>query len=157
MKKILLIVLALVLAVLPLAACKNDPAESDVPTDPYGLSVSVKNVTDTGLTFVFSRKTDDGTELSVGNPYRLERDFHGRWVPVENILEEGQELVFTTEAYVLPTGNYEMNIDWAWAYGNLKPGTYRITKGVTARKDGAPTGAFSYSATFVIEGETTAE
>lgn len=156
MKKILLFALAIVLCVLPLTACEEKP-EDAVPTDPFGLTVSVKNVTDGGLTFVFHRAADDGTELSIGNAYRLERDFYGRWIPVDNILPEGQELVFTTEAYVLPEGNYEMNIDWTWAYGNLKPGTYRITKGVTARKDGAAIGAFSYSATFEIAGETTAE
>ena len=151
MKKLVLVALALILCLLPLSACEEKPAEDPVPTDPFGLAVSVKNVTDAGLTFVFHRSEDNGMEYLVGNAYRLETDFHGRWIPVETILPEDQELVFTTEAYALSVGNYEMNIDWTWAYGNLKPGTYRITKGVTARENGVTVGAFSYSATFTIE------
>ena len=147
MKKILLVTLALVLCLLPLAAC--DKGE-EIPTDPFGVAVSVKNVTDGGLTFVFSHPVDNGMELSVGNAYRLEKDFHGQWIPVTNILPEGEGLVFTTEAYLLPVGNYEMNIDWTWAYGNLSAGTYRITKGITAQENGVTVGSFSYSVTFEI-------
>ncbi len=153
MKKILALFLALALTAFAFVACDTE-GESDIPDDPFGLSVSVTDVTADGCTLVFTRTGENDTVLSTTVGYRLEKDFYGLWEPVKNTLAEGEIVEFSQERIDLPAGeSVSFEIDWTEYYGTLSAGTYRISKGVTAYEEGVAVGAFSYSATFTVEEE----
>ena len=66
-------------------------------------------------------------ELKTGAPYSLETTVNDEWQPVETIT--GDPLVWNALAYMIKMNDItEMNINWEYAYGELKPGFYRLKK-----------------------------
>lgn len=84
----------------------------DGTATPSGVTVTLKNVTETeytyGESFTVQRKTDNG------------------WIDVEPILDN---YAFNDIGYLLPAmGSKEVIVDWEWRYGKLPAGDYRIAK-----------------------------
>lgn len=94
----------------------------------WGLSLSVKDVTPTGLTLVCSRKGGNPTgELECGTDYHLIVLEDGTWKDVPTVIEE---YAWNSLAYWIAEGqDTEFTYSWEWLYGKLPTGTYRLTKG----------------------------
>lgn len=121
-------------------------------TDEWGVKMSVRNVTPTGLTVTFEQLGGNPQgELQTGSWYSLEKYMEGRWEPAQTVLP--MDMV-AWDALAYPIGKNEISefyVDWKWLYGELSPGTYRISKEIM---DFTGTGNFKekvYSVQFVIE------
>ena len=104
----------------------EDEAVNPNGTD-YGLDMTVRDVTNKGLTLVFTQSGGNPTgELQTGNDYSLEQNVEGYWKPVETVTDEiGWEDI----AYIIPKeGMAEIGINWEYLYGELGAGKYRIRK-----------------------------
>ena len=103
-------------------------ATADEGFPDWGLTLSVKDVTPTGLTLVCSREGGNPTgELECGTDYHLIVLEDGTWKDVPTVIEEyGWDML----AYWIPEGqDTEFDISWEWLYGKLPAGTYRLKKG----------------------------
>lgn len=93
----------------------------------WGLTLSVKDVTPTGLTLVYGQKEGNPTgQILWGEDYRLLVQEDGTWkdVPmvVENAIWNGIAYGFAGDE------DLEATISWEWLYGKLPAGTYRLEK-----------------------------
>ena len=130
-------VLAWALVLLCLLGCTAETAEPavDLPENghtgdaDWGLTLSVEDVTPTGLTLVMTQK--GGTppkELIYGLPFWLEVWEDDRWQDVPQV-PEASEYAWTDLAYYLPLGDSTREtLNWDWLYGELPPGTYRVCR-----------------------------
>lgn len=145
-KRILVAVTVLALAVtLSLTGCQENSAsgseapsqsaespkfdifvEPHTPTADWGITLSAKDVTETGLILVITQAGGEPTgELEYGSEYHLEVLHDGVWEAVPY----AREGVWTLVAYRVPMdGTVEEDISWEILYGRLFPGTYRIGK-----------------------------
>ena len=96
----------------------------------WGIGLSVKDITEFGLTLVCTRSGGNPAgELQTGSDYNLIVLKDGTWQEVPTIIEE---YGWTAEAYMVPKDDIvEFKINWEWLYGKLPTGTYRITKEFT--------------------------
>lgn len=104
--------------------------------DNWGLTLSAENITAAGLTLVCGRSggSPDG-ELQTGNPYWLEVQKDGQWMPVETTVPE-EEIAWTMEAWTIAKEDRtEWKVDWTWLYGELPDGEYRIGKEIMDFRD----------------------
>lgn len=97
-----------------------------------GVSLSLKNISATGATMVFSQYEGNAPEgeLQFGEEFNLEKRNGDQWeeVPIPLEIDYG----FNDIAHILPKGDTtECNLDWQWLYGSLDSGEYRLTKTVT--------------------------
>ena len=117
----------------------------DSPDD-WGITLSVKNVTATGATVVFTQSGGNPTgELNTGSYYRLESADGELAYIVEG------DVAWTSEAYIIPKdGKIEMQVNWQWLYGTLEPGTYKIFKGVSDFRGPGDYDDKVYSAEFTV-------
>lgn len=99
--------------------------------DPWGVKLTAKNITPSGLTIVCTQQDGEPTgELNTGSYYGLEVLRDGEWATVELLPMEG-ELAWTSEAWTIPeNADTEWDVDWSRLYGELPAGTYRISKSV---------------------------
>ena len=156
MKKLLLIMMAIFM----LCSCtvseqntetqenKNEPEIfENAEQDDWGITLSVTDVTPTGLTVVFKQSGGNPTgELMTGSYYRLENKDKELAYIVEG------DVAWTAEAYMIQKdGETEMQVNWQWLYGTLEPGTYRIFKGVTDFRGPGDFDEKEYYAEFTVE------
>ena len=96
--------------------------------DKWGLNLYAEDVTPTGLTLKIEQFGGNPSgELQTGADYFLETTVNDEWQEVETI--NGQPLSWNALAYMIKKNDItEMNLDWQYAYGELKPGFYRLTK-----------------------------
>ena len=108
-----------------------DPAP-DSATDPWGISLSAEDVTLSGMTLVCTQSGGSPTgELQTGTPFWLEVSTDAGWESLPYADPEN-EIAWTMQALLIPKNErIEWSIGWAWIYGKLQPGTYRIGKTVT--------------------------
>lgn len=144
MKRWLTLTLAGLLA-LSLAGCgSSDGAVSSAPQginssssesssvqtaeDSWGLILSVKNVTPTGLTLVIAQQGGSPTgTLQYGSEYTLEVEQDGAWQNVPDIVDGN--FAWDGMAYLVTMdGETEQAVDWDWLFGPLSPGHYRLSK-----------------------------
>ena len=99
--------------------------------DPWGVKLTVKNITPSGLTIVCEQQDGEPTgELNTGSYYGLEVLRNGEWVAVELLPVDG-ELAWTSEAWMIPANEEtEWDVDWSRLYGELTADCYRISKSV---------------------------
>ena len=139
MKKLLALMLALTLTGCaaqsapeqeqePIPAPPTAMTESEEP-DPWGITLTAKNVTPTGLIIVCTQLGGEFTgELSTGSPYWLEVDEDGVWLPYPT---KQTDFAWTAEGWMIPLeGSVEWETDWNWLYGELPKGHYRIGKSI---------------------------
>lgn len=117
-----------------------------VREDPWGLQLSVKNVTPEGATVVFTQSGGSPTgELETGSYFKIEYEDEEMAFLIDDV-------AWTAEAYIIPKGgNLEMEVNWRWLYGKLEPGTYRIYKSVMDFRGPGDYDSKEYSAQFIVE------
>ena len=115
-----------------------DSAETALPEasklvdeDLWGVSLTAKNITQKGLTLVFTQSGGKPAgQLQTGSPFWMERFTDGQWEKVETVIPES-EIAWTMEAYWIPVnGCLEQETTWSYLYGELPEGSYRIGKEV---------------------------
>lgn len=133
------LILTLILSV-SLVGCQNVPPDApqtdtlsqaqDAAKD-WGITLSAKDASATGLTLVIAQKNGEYTgTLQYGSHYSLEVWKDSAWEAVPYATEEN--IAWTTVAYGVAIGSEtELSIDWQWIYGSLPAGRYRIAKGFT--------------------------
>ena len=89
-------------------------------------------------------------ELQTGADYLLEMTVNDEWHPVET--KTGEPLVWNSIAYMIKKNDItEMNIDWQYAYGSLKPGYYRIKKEIMDFRKSGDFDTETYEVYFNVE------
>lgn len=97
-------------------------------SDKWGITLYADNVTPKGLTLKIEQfgGNPSGT-LEYGAAYFLETTVNDEWQPVETTT--GEPLVWNMLAYSVKMNDIsEININWEYGYGELKPGYYRLKK-----------------------------
>lgn len=121
----------------------------------WGLTLSAKEVTATGLTLVVTQSGGEPTgSLQTGDPYRLITLVDGDWKTVEELpLPEGVDgRAWNSIAYLLPMEDTrEFEINWEWIYGELPAGTYRLVKEFMDFRKTADYDTFEYWVEFEIQ------
>ena len=132
-QKIRLLLMLILVGIIGLSACAKEvpPTQEDMPacekSYDWGITMSAKDVTNTGLTVVISQSGGAVTgELMTGSDYRVERFEKGQWNEVKTLpgMWGWNDL-----AYLVPMdGGRELEVDWEKLYGPLTEGYYRIVK-----------------------------
>lgn len=152
--KTTLLVLSLLLTLSVFAACEKSPVDADgIPLDPFGVTLSVKDVTPTGLTLVCTQSggSPSGT-LQTAAAFRLDQNVYDHWLYLDTILGKDEEYVWDTVSYTIPRdGKTELVLDWSDLYGTLPAGSYRLAKGISDVRDDGGADAFTYYVEFTIE------
>ena len=125
--------------------------------DPWGVKLTAKNITPSGLTIVCTQQDGEPTgELHTGSYYGLEVFRDGEWVAVDLLPMEG-ELAWTMEAWGIPeNAESEWDVNWSHLYGELPVGSYRISKSVMDFRDTGDYDTKTYYAGFDIVDGTAA-
>ena len=115
----------------------------------WGLTLSVKDVTESGLTLVCTQSGEELTgELQTGSDYKL-IVLKEAWEDVPTIIED---YGWTAEAYMIAKDDVtEFEIKWEWLYGKLPAGTYRLVKGFTDFRESGDYNNFAYWTEFEIK------
>lgn len=120
-----------------------------------GITLSVKDVTPSGLTLVVTQSGGEPTGfLHTGEPYRLAALVGETWQAVEELpLPEGVDgYGWNSLAYNIPLeSSTEFEIDWSWIYGELPAGRYRLEKGFMDVRKSGDYDTMSYTVEFTIE------
>ena len=127
----------------------DSPDVSDQGFPNWGINLSVKDVTDSGLTLVctqFGGEADG--ELQTGSDYKL-IVLKEAWEDVPTIIEDcGWNMI----AYMVAKNDVtEFEVNWEWLYGKLPSGTYRIIKGFTDFRESGDYDNFAYWTEFEIK------
>lgn len=95
------------------------------------MEIEKGTLTKTGATIII---TDlNGNKYSYGDPFWIERFENGTWKEVENICDN---CMFNMIAYGVDiNGKLRLEHNWSYMYGELKPGKYRLIKGVLPNLD----------------------
>ena len=108
------------------------PTEADLASDRWGITLTARDVTPTGLTLVCTQSGGEiRGELLTGEDFVVERRPDGEilaaFAEVPYIAEGGAG--WNDIAFSVPQNDTsEFPIDWSWLYGDLPPGQYRIGK-----------------------------
>lgn len=115
------------LAIQETLALEDESIYFNPNTPDYGLTLTVKNVSNKGLTLVFSQSGGNPSgRLQTGIDYSIEQNIGGFWESVKTITDE---IAWTDEAYIIANDEtLEMDILWTSFYGELEAGLYRIRK-----------------------------
>ena len=102
-------------------------AQSKEKLSNWGLTLSVKNVTASGLILVCTQSGGEPTgQLQTGTEYRLMVLENEVWKEVPTVIDN---IGFNSLAYLIPLeDSVELEINWEWLYGKLPVGIYRIEK-----------------------------
>ena len=106
---------------------KNSAKEEEADVLDWGLNLSVKDVTPTGLTLVIKKNGGNPTgRIEWGEAYQLAVLENGTWKDVPTIIDNA---VWDAIAYgFFENSDVELSVSWEWLYGQLPAGTYRLTK-----------------------------
>lgn len=122
-----------------------------VSGDKWGITLYTDNVTPKGLTLKIEQfgGNPSGT-LEYGTPYILETTVDDEWQEVKTTT--GEPLVWTLPAYGIKMNDItEININWEYGYGELKPGFYRLRKEITDFRESGDYDKETYEVYFTIE------
>lgn len=125
----------------------QDTADEGFPN--WGLTLSVKDVTASGLTLVCTQSGGELTgELETGSDYKL-IVLKEAWEDVPTIIDD---YGWTAEAYMVAKDDVtEFEYNWEWLYGKLPAGTYRMVKGFTDFRGSGDYDNFAYWIEFEIK------
>lgn len=108
-----------------------EPTEPPREEWPWGITMSVRNVTPTGATLVCSQAGDlpEGAQLITGARYLVRHWYRDQW----RIPEDADEnKVWVDIGYMVKNnGESSWDIGWEYIYGRLEPGWYRLGKEIT--------------------------
>jgi len=125
--------------------------ESIAPSDKWGVYFYAEDITSKGLTLKIEQfgGTPSG-ELQTGAAYFLETTINDEWQTVETKTDE--PLAWNDIAYSIAKNDItEMKIDWQYAYGELKPGYYRLKKELMDFRDAGDYDKEIYEVYFTVE------
>ncbi len=106
---------------------KDSATAEDEGFPDWGLTLSVKDVTPTGLMLVYGQKEGNPTgQVQWGEDYHLSVLEEGIWKDVPSIIENAVWLGIGHG--FAGDGDVEAPISWEWLYGELPAGTYRLEK-----------------------------
>ena len=128
MKKWMVLIFPLAAALI-LSGCAGKSGGAPEPVDDkWGIALSAKDVTETGMTLViFQRGGEPTGQLEYGSVYHLEVLNGGAWEAVP--YAAGESVTWTMEAYMVPgNDSVEQKLTWDTLYGSLPAGTYRLCK-----------------------------
>lgn len=127
MKKLFTIVLAIT-CLICLVGCNSNSTQT--PTMAFGgnydITLSAKDISDTGLTLVLDNPSLPADAVSIGRYYSIQIYTDSEWKD----LEPKTEPVFLTDAFVPMENTFETTVDWEQWYGQLPAGKYRISKNI---------------------------
>ena len=129
MKKRILPLLLAALTLLSLIGCAAKEEPPDTPD--WGVTITAEDVTPSGAVLHFAQSGGSPTgELNTGTYFTLERKSGSQWkaVPYADGLDESA-IGWDDVAWIIPMGgSADFETDWAWLYGELDKGEYRIGK-----------------------------
>lgn len=145
----LLLVLVLTCGAVPAAAVGGLLIAPAPTRDPWGITLTAKDVTPTGLTLNITRYGGNPTgDLETGAEFWLEVHQNGRWQPLPLLHED---LTWIAIAYGLPDGeNRDFALNWEHLYGPLYAGEYRVGKRIMDFRGAGDYDEKNYYATFTI-------
>ena len=149
MKKSL--ILFSLLAAVVLSACAKDlPLEETVQlpvSEGIVMTVDTETVTPEGASFLLSQNTD--LDIQYGEDYTLQQFNGSTWEDVPVIAEN---YAFHSIAYNLPKDSPKtLEIDWAWLYGSLPAGEYRLVKEFMDFRGTGDFDTYTITAPFIIQ------
>lgn len=112
-----------------------------------GVSMRIKEgtLTKEGATLVI--KDVSSRNNMYGEEYRIDKKINGEWIELDVIVTGNYG--FTSIGYTVGGDNkLELDVNWKWLYGELKPGEYRIVKSTSEPGEGTQ---HYITAEFVIE------
>ena len=113
---------------------KSDGEPADITTDDtnylpaLGLSMYIKNVTDTGCMLVFKQSEGNVTgELETGAQFEIQKmNLNGEWQNDIKTIVDWEDI-----AYIIKkNGETELKINWRYIHSPMEPGHFRIKKEV---------------------------
>lgn len=129
--------------------CLELPDVDDEGFPNWGLTLSVRDVTESGLTLVCTQSGGELTgELQTGSDYKL-IVLKEAWEDVPTIIEDyGWDMI----AYMVSKDDVtEFEYNWEWLYGKLPAGTYRMVKGFIEFRETGDYDNFDYWIEFEIK------
>lgn len=107
----------------------NGIADLDNRQEEWGVILSTKDVTSSGLTIVCEQTGGvNVSELNTGSYYTIQKLTNTGFVDVEYLSQE-YDVAWDAMAYIIGKESITTwEIDWEWLYGNLPVGEYRIGK-----------------------------
>jgi len=122
-----------------------------IRNDKWGISFHADAVTSNGMMLKIEQFGGNASGvLQTGAAYLLETTVDDEWQPVPTKSDE--PLVWNSMAYGIKKNDItEMNIDWKYAYGELKPGYYRLTKEIMDFRAAGDFDEETYAVYFTIE------
>ncbi len=106
------------------------------PENRFGVTMEATDVTDTGLKLTITRSDSlSEWEIVTGSAFGLTVLQNGTYEPYYRSDGLMIDVSWTMEAYMVTAREpLVMEVDWAWLYDELPPGTYRFGKSFTASK-----------------------
>jgi len=122
-----------------------------ISSDKWGITLYADDVTPKGMTLKIEQLGGYPTgTLEYGADYILETTVNDEWQPVETVT--GEPLVWNALAYSVKMNDIsELNINWEYGYGELKPGYYRLKKEFMDFRDTGDYDKETYEVYFTIE------
>ncbi len=111
---------------------KEDVKETEAVEYNWGITLEATEVTVKGMTLVCHQQGGENiVELNTGSFYSLQRKDKKDWVDVE-LLPQENEVAWDALAWLIKLNDdTAWEISWAWLYGELPAGEYRIVKSIT--------------------------
>ncbi len=126
-----------------------EPTAYETVSNLLGVTMTVKEemLSSTGLTVVFENKSDN--QCIYGEYFLLEKKINDRWYQVPVVIDGNYG--FNDIGYDLACDDTrEWTVDWAWLYGSLNTGEYRIVKDILSFRNTVDYDKYSLSAVFII-------
>lgn len=128
MRNVMALLLSVALFVL-MAGCTQSANRFGEQQDEWGIELQALDVSSTGMTLACVQSGGSAAgDLQTGSSFVIEQFVDGEWMPV-NTVQGILDWAWTLEAWMIrrdSTTQWEVN--WDFLYGELDPGTYRISK-----------------------------
>ena len=97
----------------------------------FGLKLTAEDVTPTGLTLICEQSGGvfEG-ELASTSEFSLDMFDGAKWIVCDTVIPESEIAWDQPLLLIQPEDSVSWDIDWTTIYGELKPGSYRISKWV---------------------------
>lgn len=127
-----------------------EPSTHKIINNFNGITMTIiqGTVSPANMTIVF--KNNSGNRCVYGESYWLEKKISGRWYQLPVVIDGNY--AFNSIAHNLDSGdNGEWKVDWAWLYGILHTGEYRIVKDIMDIKGSGEQITYYLAAEFTID------
>lgn len=128
-----------------------DNIPSELLPDSMGIILTAEDVTPTAMTLVCTQSGGSPTgELQTGRPFTVEIKKANGWEAVP--LSAENAISWTAEAWSIPMEDQvRWAVSWKYLYGELPPGTYRLSKIITDFRSPGDFDNYTHCTEFTIE------